>query len=639
MCGISGFISKKRITVEQLITMNDTMLHRGPDDSGAEIFAAADGYSVGLAQRRLSIMDLSPLGHQPMHTADGRVSIVYNGEIYNFKELKKALSDYPFRSQCDTEVILAAYEKWGIKCVERFNGMFAIALFDRETQELYLVRDRIGKKPLYYWQDGENLAFASELKPIMACPGFPKRIDKSVLAAYLYQQYIPEPDTIFEDVKKLEPGMILRFCVRTAGGAGSAQAEGCGSRIEKLRYWSIADSYRKGIADPVTDYGEAKAELKALLQKSVKSRMEADVPLGTFLSGGYDSSLVTAMAQEAAGVPVKTFSIGFAEKEYDESGYAAEVAKHLGTDHTAQIITEAEMLRLVDSIPKYFDEPMADSSQIPSMLVAALARQKVTVALSGDGGDEFFCGYQMYEKLALAQKLDMLGGMVYGISCLPGISRLGLLEKLPFSVRTIAQNRDPRYKTQLCSDKYLSCVKRLTGTDEVRFDRETAYGVKNWQIRRMLLDMDTYLPGDILSKVDRATMKYSLEARCPVLDRDVMEYSFRLPHSFKDHKGCQKYILKDIAYDYIPKELLERPKSGFSVPMDKWLRGPLREKLTDYASASFLRRQGLFDPEKTQRLAEVWLLQGDGGSYTGSNYSRILWAFFILEQWYEEYLA
>ncbi|MFR3250015.1 MAG: asparagine synthase (glutamine-hydrolyzing) [Eisenbergiella sp.] len=639
MCGISGFISKKRITVEQLITMNDTMLHRGPDDSGAEIFVAADGYSVGLAQRRLSIMDLSPLGHQPMHTADGRVSIVYNGEIYNFKELKKALSDYPFRSQCDTEVILAAYEKWGIKCVERFNGMFAIALFDRETQELYLVRDRIGKKPLYYWQDGENLAFASELKPIMACPGFPKRIDKSVLAAYLYQQYVPEPDTIFEDVKKLEPGMILRFCIGTAGWAGNAQQEGCGSRIEKLRYWSIADSYRKGIADPVTDYGQAKAELKALLQKSVKSRMEADVPLGTFLSGGYDSSLVTAMAQEAAGAPVKTFSIGFAEKEYDESGYAAEVAKHLGTDHTAQIITEAEMLRLVDSIPKYFDEPMADSSQIPSMLVAALARQKVTVALSGDGGDEFFCGYQMYEKLALAQKLDMLGGMVYGISRLPGISRLGLLEKLPFSVRTIAQNRDPRYKTQLCSDKYLSCVKRLTGTDEVRFDRETAYGVKNWQIRRMLLDMDTYLPGDILSKVDRATMKYSLEARCPVLDRDVMEYSFRLPHSFKNHKGCQKYILKDIAYDYIPKELLERPKTGFSVPMDKWLRGPLKEKLTDYASESFLRRQGFFDPEETQRLAEGWLLQGDGGSYTGSNYSRILWAFFILEQWYEEYLA
>lgn len=652
MCGISGFISKKRITVEQLIRMNDTMLHRGPDDSGAEIFAAADGYSVGLAQRRLSIMDLSPLGHQPMHTADGRVSIVYNGEIYNFKELKEALSGYPFRSQCDTEVILAAYQKWGIRCVERFNGMFAIALFDRETQELYLVRDRIGKKPLYYWQDGENLVFASELKPIMACPGFPKKIDKSVLPTYLYQQYIPEPDTIFEGVKKLEPGMILRFCAsegqRAQGGAepvpfapadGKTQPGVLASHIGFFRYWGIADSYKKGIADPVTDYGQAKAELKALLQKAVRSRMEADVPLGAFLSGGYDSSLVTALAQEAAGAPVKTFSIGFAEKEYDESGYAAEVAKYLGTEHTAQIITEGDMLKLVDSIPQYFDEPMADSSQIPSMLVAALARQKVTVALSGDGGDEFFCGYRMYEKLALAQKLDIPGGMVYGVSRLPGISKLDLLEKLPFSVRTIAQNRDPRYKTQLCSDKYLSCVKSLTGTDEVRFDRETAYGVKNWQIRRMLLDMDTYLPGDILSKVDRATMKYSLEARCPVLDKEVMEYSFRLPHSFKDHKGCQKYILKDIAYDYIPRELLERPKSGFSVPMDKWLRGPLKEKLTDYASADFLRRQGLLDPEATQKLVRDWLLQGDGGSYTGSNYSRILWAFFILEQWYEEYLA
>lgn len=626
MCGISGFISKKRITVEQLIAMNDTMLHRGPDDSGAEIFAAADGYSVGLAQRRLSIMDLSPLGHQPMHAADGRVSIVYNGEIYNFKELKQELSGYPFRSQCDTEVILAAYEKWGIGCVERFNGMFAIALFDRETQELYLVRDRIGKKPLYYWKDGENLVFASELKPIMACPGFPKKIDRSVLPTYLYQQYIPEPDTIFENVKKLEPGMILRFCAQ-------------GGDMENVRYWSIADSYQKGIADPVTDYGEAKEQLKSLLQKSVRRRMEADVPLGAFLSGGYDSSLVTALAQEAGSAPVKTFSIGFAEKEYDESGYAAEVAKYIGTDHTSQVITEGDMLELVDSIPTYFDEPMADSSQIPSMLVAALARKKVTVALSGDGGDEFFCGYQMYEKLALAQKLDGLGGMVYGASRLPGIARLGLLEKLPFSVRTIAQNRDPRYKTQLCSDKYLSCVKALTGTDEVRFDRETAYGVKDWQIRRMLLDMDTYLPGDILSKVDRATMKYSLEARCPVLDRDVMEYSFRLPHSFKNHKGCQKYILKDIAYDYIPKELLERPKTGFSVPMDKWLRGPLKEKLTDYASESFLRSQGLLDAEATQALVQGWLRQGDGGSYTGSNYSRILWAFFILEQWYEEYIV
>ena len=598
MCGISGFISKRRITLEDLTAMNDTMYHRGPNDSGAEIYDAAGGYAVGFAQRRLSIMDLSPLGHQPMHAADKRVSVVFNGEIYNFQELKKELSGYPFRSQCDTEVILAAYEKWGIDCVSRFNGMFAIALYDRDAQEVYLVRDRIGKKPLYYWEDGENLVFASELKPILACPGFNRKLNPDNLPVFLYQQYIPEPDTIFEQVKKLCPGTILRFRLQPDNGQ---------KQRECFSYWSIKESYQKGIADPVTDFSQAKAELKAILQKSVKSRMEADVPLGTFLSGGYDSSLMTAMAQEASEAPVKTFSIGFEEKQYDESGYASAVAKHLGTQHTEEIISEKQMLELVESIPQYFDEPMADSSEIPTMLVSALARKQVTVALSGDGGDEFFCGYQMYQKLGQAQKLDAAGALVYGISQLPGLKQANLLGRLPFSVRTIAQNRDKRYKTQLCSDKYLSCMKNLTGTDQVRFDRELDYNVKNWQIRRMLLDMDTYLPGDILCKVDRASMKYSLEARCPILDQRVMEYSFRLPHSFKDHNGCQKYILKEIAYDYIPRELLDRKKTGFSVPLDKWLRGPLKNKLTDYASPAFLKQQGLFNADATAKLITDWL--------------------------------
>lgn len=552
-----------------------------------------------------------------------------NGEIYNFQELKKEFSGYPFCSQCDTEVILAAYEKWGIDCVSRFNGMFAIALYDRDAQEVYLVRDRIGKKPLYYWEDGENLVFASELKPILACPGFDRKLNPDILPVFLYQQYIPEPDTIFEQVKKLCPGTILRFRLQPDNGQ---------KRRECFSYWSIKESYQKGIADPVTDFSQAKAELKAILQKSVKSRMEADVPLGTFLSGGYDSSLMTAMAQEASEAPVKTFSIGFEEKQYDESGYASAVAKHLGTQHTEEIIREKQMLELVESIPQYFDEPMADSSEIPTMLVSALARKQVTVALSGDGGDEFFCGYQMYQKLGQAQKLDAAGALIYGISQLPGLKQANLLGRLPFSVRTIAQNRDKRYKTQLCSDKYLACVKSLTGTDQVRFDRELDYHVKNWQIRRMLLDMDTYLPGDILCKVDRASMKYSLEARCPILDQRVMEYSFRLPHSFKDHNGCQKYILKEIAYDYIPRELLDRKKTGFSVPLDKWLRGPLKNKLTDYASPAFLKQQGLFDADAASKLIADWLGAGDGGAYTGSNYSRIIWAFFIFQQWAERYL-
>ena len=409
MCGICGFYSKKEIRMGQLEGMNDTMIHRGPDDAGAEIFDERDGYRVGLAQRRLSILDLSPLGHQPMHAADGRVSLVFNGEIYNFEELRAQLPGYPFRSRCDTEVLLAAYEAWGISFVEKCSGMFAIALYDRQDGSLYLIRDRIGKKPLYYWEDGQNLVFGSELKAIMACPGFPRTLRRDVLPRYLFQQYIPEPDTVFEQVFQLLPGEMLRFCR---------------GRAKKERYWSIPGKYREGMADPVTDYGEGKARLKELLTAAVKRRMIADVELGTFLSGGYDSSLVTAIAAGLSEKPVKTFSIGFEEAAYDESGYAEKIASCLGTEHTKRIITEKEMFDLVESIPKYYDQPFADSSQIPTMLVSALAKEKVTVALSGDGGDEFFCGYGLYDKLYQAQRLDRLGGLVYGLCGLPGLKRL-----------------------------------------------------------------------------------------------------------------------------------------------------------------------------------------------------------------------
>ena len=623
MCGICGFYSKKEIRRGQLEGMNDTMIHRGPDDAGAEIFDERDGYRVGLAQRRLSILDLSPLGHQPMHAADGRVSLVFNGEIYNFEELRAQLPGYPFRSRCDTEVLLAAYEAWGISFVEKCSGMFAIALYDRQDGSLYLIRDRIGKKPLYYWEDGQNLVFGSELKAIMACPGFPRTLRRDVLPRYLFQQYIPEPDTVFEQVFQLLPGEMLRFCR---------------GRAKKERYWSIPEKYREGMADPVTDYGEGKARLKELLTAAVKRRMIADVELGTFLSGGYDSSLVTAIAAGLSEKPVKTFSIGFEEAAYDESGYAEKIASCLGTEHTKRIITEKEMFDLVESIPKYYDQPFADSSQIPTMLVSALAKEKVTVALSGDGGDEFFCGYGLYDKLYQAQRLDRLGGLVYGLCGLPGLKQAKTLEKLPFSVQVIAKNRDSRMKTQLCSPHYLDCVRKMAGEGEVRFLQEAGYGVKDWQVRRMLLDMETYLPGDILCKVDRASMKYSLEARCPILDRDVMEYSFRLPQSFKYKNGTKKKILKEIAWDYLPKELLERPKKGFSVPMDKWLAGPLKERLLDYADAGFLKRQGLFCPEYTQAFVREWLGRGDAGAGSGANDSKILWAFFIFQQWYERWM-
>lgn len=624
MCGICGFVSKQNITLEQLKSMNDTMYHRGPDDSGEEIFDGKGGYHIGLAQRRLSIMDLSPLGHQPMHSPDQRVHVVYNGEIYNYEELKQELSDYPFRSHCDTEVLIAAYLKWGIECVHKLNGMYAIGIYDREKETVYLVRDRIGKKPLYYeWKDG-NLVFASELKPIMKRPGFQNKINRKVLSRYLYQQCIAEPDSIFEDIYKVEPGTVVEFR---------------NGQVIPHCYWDIKEVYYRMQQHPVTDYHQAKEELKELLKKSVASRMIADVPLGAFLSGGYDSSLMTAMAQEHSAEPVKTFSIGFFEERYNEAKYARQVAEYLGTKHTELYISEKEMFDMVNSIPYYYDEPFADSSQIPSMLVAQLAKKDVTVVLSGDGGDEFFCGYNIYKSVKQAQLLDGLGALTHGVCALPGLKQLHLEEKLPFRVRVIAGNRNKETKTQFGAGNYSKHAEKMVLGEGLScyYPFESSYEVDQWQIRRMLLDMDTYLPADILCKVDRATMKYSLEARCPILDKEVMEYSFRLDHRFKYDRGTKKRILKDIAYDYIPKELLDRPKVGFGVPLDKWLRGPLKEQLTDMCDRSFLKRQEIFDADYTSSLIESYLKTGDAGPATGENYSKLTWAFFVFQQWYQTY--
>lgn len=625
MCGICGFISKKSIRQEQLKEMNDQMYHRGPNDSGEEIFEAAGGYQVGLAQRRLSILDLSELGHQPMHSVNDRLVITYNGEIYNFLELREELKEYPFKSRCDTEVILAAYLKWGISCVDRFRGMFAIALYDRETKELFLVRDRIGKKPLYYWEDGENLVFASELKPIMKYPEFPKNIRRDVIGRYLFQQCVNEPYSIFEHVYKVEPGQIVKFQ---------------SGKISKWKYWDIAQVYKKKSEEKAPSYEEAREELKGILKEAVRKRMIADVPLGAFLSGGYDSSLITAIAQEISDTPVKTFSIGFHEKRYNEAEYAKQVAEHLGTKHTEHYIDEKEMFDMVESIPKYYDEPFADSSQIPSMLVSGLAAKEVSVVLTGDGGDEFFCGYNIYDYVAQAQKLDVLGGLTFGFCNLPLLNRAGILEKLPFKVQVIANNREKETKTQLGGGSYIKVIDQMLPESGIpfKFMQESRYGEKNWQERRMLLDEETYLPGDILCKVDRASMKYSLESRCPILDVNVMEYSYRLPHSYKYANGVKKRILKDIAYDYIPKELLDRPKVGFGVPLDQWMRGPLREQLMDMCDTVYLKRQGIFNAEYVNGFIAEYLRTGDKGPASGANFSKTAWSFFVFQQWYREYM-
>lgn len=624
MCGICGFYSKQNITYEQLTAMNDTLIHRGPDDSGVEIYEGKEGYTVGFAHRRLSILDLSPLGHQPMQSADGRASIVFNGEIYNFRQIREEVKDYPFCSHSDTEVILAAYLKWGMACVERFNGMFALAIYDREEKSLFLARDPIGKKPLYYTLGSEGLIFASQPKAIMACPGFQREIRQELLAGFLIKQHLLAPNTIFQEMNQLEPGTVMQY--HPTG-------------IKKWKYWDVAESYLTVKNSFKGSFLEAKEELKERLQKAVRLRMAADVPLGAFLSGGYDSSLITAIARQNSSQPVKTFSIGFEDPDYNEAVYAKEVAAYLDCQHHELYVTEADMFSLVEDMAVWYDEPFADSSQLPSMLVAKLARQEVTVALSGDGGDEFFCGYNNYQMLKDMQKIDALGAWVYGICNLPGLRQTDLLNRLPGKVQVVAANRRKEYKVQpfdcLMEKTALSLLKREQL--EYRFAGEKKYGEADWQIRRMLLDMDTYLPGDILVKVDRASMKYSLETRCPILDREVMEFSFSLPHSYKYEKGNKKRILKEAAYDYLPKELLERPKTGFSVPLDKWLRGPLKEQLLDYTSRDYLRKQDIFQEDATADFIAGYLRKGDKGAGTGENYSRMVWAYFVFQKWYERY--
>ena len=631
MCGICGYLSKRIITEHELSVMNDTMKERGPDDSGTQLWELPGGRTLGMAQRRLSILDLSELGHQPMSTPDGRLSLVYNGEIYNYRELREELPEYSFRSNCDTEVILAAYLKWGIRCVERFNGMFAFALYDRESGELFLARDRMGQKPLYYWKSGDQLVFASVLAPIMKCPGFQGKIRKEVLPRFLFQEYINAPETILEDVFKVEPGTVLTW-------------HAASSRMTSYRYWDVSERYEAMQREPVFDFGEAKEHLKELLRSAVRRRMIADVPLGSFLSGGYDSSLISAIAQEQLGsTPLQTFSIGFEEKDYDESPYAAAIAEYLGTDHTQRIIGEQDLLELVSDLPKFFDEPMSDSSQIPTMLVSKLAREKVTVALSGDAGDEFFCGYGIYDLVRKAQELDGIGRLAHGIGQLPLGHGKKLEDCYPFRVQVISANRNPKTRTQFGAGSYVELAGRLVQRSEgdpllpVNYETEDRYPSENWQITRMLLDMDTYLPGDILAKVDRASMKYSLENRCPFLDPEVMLYSYRLDHDLKYHREksgwSKKYILKQLAGDYIPRELLERPKKGFSVPLGKWLSGPLREQLLTYGNAQFLKEQGIFNPEEVTQLIAKFLSEGDKGAGTGQNYSGLLWSFFVFQQW------
>ena len=615
MCGICGYIGPETITEEQLWKMNNTMHHRGPDDGGVWQ-CSVRGREVGLAQRRLSILDLSALGHQPMLSEDGRYVVVYNGEIYNFMEIRASLerAGYHFRSNCDTEVILYAYAEWGDDMFDRLNGMFAIALYDREQDRLILARDRIGKKPLYYYADQGHFVFASELKPIMQYPYFHKRVDKGVLNHYMCNKYLAAPMCIFEHTYKMLPGMVLEYC---------------GGEIRKRRYWSILKQYHKGVSDRHPDYGTCKRSMKELLQDAVAARLVADVPVGTFLSGGIDSTLVTAIARECKESPVNTYSIGFYDEKRNEAPFSAAIAKYLGTNHHEHYVEEKDIFAMIRDLPYYYDEPFSDSSQLPTMLVSQYASQDITVSLSGDGGDELFCGYKLYDMTWVAQHTDFMGAIA---SRVPGI---GMMKKtMPLELRAFIDNRGQDTKAQLFIDVMVDEVDRILGrhADNIKYEHEKYLRMPNWQERKMLLDMQTYLPDDILAKTDRASMKYSLEVRCPLLDHRVVEESFRIPHQYKYRRFDKKYILKEITYDYVPRELLDRPKKGFGVPLQKWLRTVLKDEIARYADEDILRKQDIFVPHAVQELIAKQLRSDK------IIYSSILWSFYVFQKWYQMYI-
>jgi asparagine synthase (glutamine-hydrolysing) len=647
MCGITGFWNPSQQLASDLLQaiakqMSQTMFHRGPDDSGTWADAEA---GIALGHQRLSILDLSPEGHQPMLSANGRYAIAFNGEIYNFLELRKQLEKrgHHFRGNSDTEVMLAAFSEWGVEAaLKEFNGMFAFALWDRQERVLYLGRDRLGEKPLYYGWIGKTFLFGSELKALKAYPDFSGTINRDALALYLRHNYIPAPYTIYKDIYKVPPACFLKI--------SSLQ-----EISQPMPYWSARVAAEAGVAEPFTgSETEAIAQLDALLRDAVKLRMVADVPLGAFLSGGIDSSTVVALMQTQSSQPVKTFSIGFYEDSYNEAEQAKAVAKHLGTDHTELYVTPEEAMAVIPKLPTLYDEPFADSSQIPTFLVSQLARQKVTVSLSGDGGDELFAGYNRYfwarsiwQKIGwMPKKVRQLGAQaLMSLSpqtwdrlfnnfkavlpaqfqqSLPGDKMHKLAEVLA------VPNPQTLYKNLVSHWKNPTTL--VLGSSEVLIDLNNPLSWANlpdFTHQMMYLDSISYLPDDILVKVDRASMGVSLESRVPLLDHRVVEFAWRIPLSFKIRNSKGKWLLRQLLYKYVPPSLIERPKMGFGVPIDSWLRGPLRNWAEELLDENRLRQEGFFNP---QPIRQKWEEHLSGNR----NWQYYLWDVIMFEAWLKE---
>jgi asparagine synthase (glutamine-hydrolysing) len=619
--------------------MAAALQHRGPDDHGTWADPAA---GIGLGHRRLAIQDLSMEGHQPMHSSDGRFVLIFNGEIYNFQDLKAQLENrgHTFRGHSDTEVMLATFTEYGVeRGVEQFLGMFAFALWDRQTRQLHLARDRAGEKPLYYgWSRGVFL-FGSELKALRAHPAWRSELDPAAITLFLRHNYIPCPYSVYRNISKLPPGSILSL-----NSARFARFE----TFTPQTYWRLWDAVERGVANPFAgDADAAVAKATALLSDSVSRQMISDVPLGAFLSGGIDSSTIVALMQRRSTRPVKTFSIGFTNPSHDEAPFAKAVAQHLGTDHTEFYVDPATLLNAVPRLAHVYDEPFADTSNIPTVLLCELARKNVTVCLSGDGGDELFGGYALYRKTEQLWK---------AISKLPTVLRTqisqGLHRAATLGITGATRvGANPRFLKRILrlsellpsgSDRHL--YRLLSST--CRFPQEwlrdptdqTCAADARWEQlpallpRMMYSDFISYLPDEILVKVDRAAMSVSLETRIPLLDHRIVEFAWSLPVSLKQNNGQGKWLLRQVLQQYLPRHLFDRPKQGFTAPVEEWIRGKLRDWAEDMLADSKLRQSGLFQERSVrQKWSEHCSRERDWG--------RPLWNILMLQAWLESHRA
>lgn len=631
MCGIAGFLDlsrgrpRERLEAEA-VAMADRLTHRGPDDSGV---LALPEVGLALGFRRLAIQDPSPDGAQPMASADGRYRIVFNGEIYNFQDLRRRLEDEGvggWRGRSDTEVLLAAVSRWGLgRALEEFDGMFAVALWDAEARTLTLARDRMGEKPLYCGWRGPVFLFGSELKALAAHPDFTPAIEREAVACFMRYGYVPAPLSIYRDIVKLPPGGLL-----------TVSAEGPAGADERAVFWdAVAEA--EGAAPFDGDERAAVDRLEHLLSRSVARRMVADVPLGAFLSGGIDSSAVTALMQEVSDRPVRSFSIGFHDRRFDEAPYAKAVAEHLGTEHTELYVDPDAALKLVPKLPEVYDEPFADVSALPTMMLCALTRNHVTTALSGDGGDELFCGYPRYRKT-----VDRFRGTAPISPNMLKITPFGALNLISSGFGKPGRLGDKLWRRM--SDRAAPSLERLYEGEMSRWrvwdrpaaDPTSGYfapGARRARLdddlqRLMVADAVTYLPDDLLVKIDRASMAASLEARAPLLSADIVRFAWGLPSAYKLKDGLSKWVLRQALYRRVPQRLIDRPKAGFEPPLGDWLRGPLRDWAQALISSERLAADGLIDPEPVRAVWEEHL-KGQ------RNWRFELWTVLMLQSWRE----